>query len=420
MRCKPVFALLRSFLLRVRCRNNLALITLFLYFNHANAQQSDVTFFVIGKHGNYVQSPSGQHEVEDFSFFSEIFLTSNGDATGASLRFPTNEIVDYRDMRKATGGDRYNILLIPGEVRPKTYADLLDRYPDGNYRFSFSTPSGSVSNGLLSFENRPLPKPPQISVQQGGVKQCAVMAPGSNAVVRWSDFEEGRADPNEILDDLVFVILTDADGNRVAHSGRPFENRPYLTYASENFVIDGDLLRPDQTYTLSVEHALLDDTTRFDSVPAFTTRAVTSKFILRTGPPDQEMCMPMTTTPSLSSQVTMFYYKDLEPAAYFYGDLLGLEKTLDLTWVKFYKTGPASTVGLVMEGDGGWHKVQEKNSVMLSLVTEEVDAWYERLKDKQDLTFLKEIGDGGPVRSFLLADPGGYTVEFFEWLEAPE
>lgn len=404
----------------MRCKHSLAFLSTLLFCHLANAQQSDVTFFVIGKHGNYVQSLPGQHEAVDFSFFSEIFLTSHGDASNASLRFPTNEIVRYRDMRQAAGGERDNIFLISGEVRPKTYAELLNRYPDGDYRFSFTTPSGSISDRVLSFENRPLPKPPHISVQQGGEQQCVVMTPGKNAVVRWSEFAEGRADPNAILDDLVFVILTDADGNRVAHSGRPFENRPYLTYANKNFVIDGDLLRPDQTYTLSVEHALLDDTTRFDSVPAFTTRAVTTKFVLRTGPADQESCIPMTTIPSLSSQTTMFYYKDLEPVSYFYGDLLGLEKTLDWDWVKFYKTGPASTVGLVMEGDGGWHKVQESNAVMLSLVTEEVDAWYARLKDKEDLTFLKEIADGGPIRSFLLEDPGGYTVEFFEWLEAPE
>ncbi|MGI9264685.1 MAG: VOC family protein, partial [Gammaproteobacteria bacterium] len=249
---------------------------------------------------------------------------------------------------------------------------------------------------------------------------CAIAAPGVNAVVRWSEFKEGGADPNEILDDLVFVILTDADGNRVAHSGRPFENRPYLTYASDNFVIDGDVLEPEQTYTLSVEHALLDDTTRLDTVPAFTTRAVTTKLALRTGPSAQESCIPMTAIPSLAAQTTMFYYKDIEPASYFYGELLGLEKTLDLTWVKFYRTGPASNVGLVTEGDGGWHKVQESNAVMLSLVTEEVDAWYEQLKDKDGITFLKEIGDGGPVRSFLLEDPGGYTVEFYQWLDAPE
>jgi extradiol dioxygenase family protein len=205
---------------------------------------------------------------------------------------------------------------------------------------------------------------------------------------------------------------------RVAHSGRPFEGRPYLTWADSRFTIDGKVLEPDQAYTLSVEHALLDDTTRFDSVPAFTTRAVTTKLELRTASEMTKTCLPRP--PSISSQTTMFYYNDIGPAAHFYGEVLGLENTLDWSWVKFYRTGPASSVGLVTEGDGGWHKVQEKNSVMLSLVTEEIDAWYDRLDGRDDVTILKDIGDGGPIRSFLLEDPGGYTVEFFQWLEKPE
>jgi hypothetical protein len=57
---------------------------------------------------------------------------------------------------------------------------------------------------------------------------------------------------------------------------------------------------------------------------------------------------------------------------------------------------------------------------MLSLVTEDVDAWYERVTTHDDIAILKDIGDGGPIRSFLLKDPGGYTVEFFEWLAEPE
>ena len=396
-------------------------VSLFLFIaGTVSAQQSDVTFFVIGKHGNVQQQTDGSHESVDFSFFSEIFLTGGGDASQATLQFPDGKVFSYRDMREADGGDRDNIFLISGEERPSSYAELLRTYPDGNYQFSFDTPSGSVDGGILNFEERPLPDAPLITVQQGGQTQCGLVAPGKNAVVRWSPFAEGRSDPNGILDDLIFVILTDADGNRVAHSGRPFENRPYLTYAAKNFVIDGDVLKPDHTYTLSVEHALLDDTTRFDSVPAFTTRAITTKLTVRTGPSVQEKCVPMSSIPTLSSQTTMFYYKDLSAADRFYGESLGLEKTLDWDWVKFYKTGPASTVGLVTEGDGAWHQVQEKNAVMLSLVTEEVDAWYARISGKSDVKVLKELGDGGPIRSFLLEDPGGYTVEFFQWLERPE
>ena len=120
--------------------------------------------------------------------------------------------------------------------------------------------------------------------------------------------------------------------------------------------------------------------------------------------------------PSTDAQVVMFYYDDLAAADRFYGETLGLKKTLDYDWVKFYQTSENSTVGLVADSEGAWHRPQEKNAVMLSIVTSEVDAWYQALKDKQGVQILKEIGDGGPIRSFLLQDPGGYTVEFFQWL----
>ena len=48
------------------------------------------------------------------------------------------------------------------------------------------------------------------------------------------------------------------------------------------------------------------------------------------------------------------------------------------------------------------------------------DAWCDRLKDRSDVVFLKDIGDGGGIHSFLLEDPGGYTVEFFAWRDSQE
>ena len=116
----------------------------------------------------------------------------------------------------------------------------------------------------------------------------------------------------------------------------------------------------------------------------------------------------------------MLYYEDLDAATRFYGETLGLEKTFDWDWIRFYRTGPSSSVGIVREGGGAWHEAQPVNAVMLSLVTSDVDAWYARIRDKEDVVILKDIDDGGGIRSFLLEDPGGYTVEFFEWLEAAE
>ena len=305
-----------------------------------HAQQSDVTFFVIGKHANYSQDRSGQRAPVDHSFFSEIFLTTGGSANNAALTFPTGEVVDYQDMRHAEGGSRDNILLFAGRDRYTEFADMQRRYPDGEYRVSFATPSGSVDSEILKFDNRGLPEPPQIVLRQDGLAVCGRVAPGTDIVVSWGAFAQGKSDPNYILDDLVFVILTDAEGKRVAHSGRPFEGRPYLTYADSSFTIDGSALVSGQTYSLGVEHAILDDTTRFDGVPAFTTRAVTTTLEIEASSTETEPCMPQQTVPSISSQITMLYYENIDAASAFYGEILGLEKRLTGRGSGFTRPGP--------------------------------------------------------------------------------
>ena len=112
----------------------------------------------------------------------------------------------------------------------------------------------------------------------------------------------------------------------------------------------------------------------------------------------------------------MLYYKDISAAASFYGDILGFENTLDWEWVKFFRSSGDAYVGLVTEGDGAHHRVQATNAVMVSIVTPDVDGWYARVVGKPGVHQLKELANRGPIRSFMLEDPGGYTVEFFQWL----
>lgn len=83
------------------------------------------------------------------------------------------------------------------------------------------------------------------------------------------------------MDDLLFVIMGDCEGVRRAHSGRPFENTPYLTYADQSFVIEAAKLTPENVYQLSVEHAVLDTALEHE-VPAFATFATTTFLEIRT------------------------------------------------------------------------------------------------------------------------------------------
>jgi predicted enzyme related to lactoylglutathione lyase len=122
--------------------------------------------------------------------------------------------------------------------------------------------------------------------------------------------------------------------------------------------------------------------------------------------------------PPIASQTVMFYYDDLAAAEEFYGTVLGLDKTQDFGWAKMFRVSAGAEVGIVKSGPGAYHAAQPKNAVMLSIVTTDVDAWYARLKAAKGVRFLAEISSGqsAPIRNFMIEDPGGYTVEFFQWL----
>jgi catechol 2,3-dioxygenase-like lactoylglutathione lyase family enzyme len=124
---------------------------------------------------------------------------------------------------------------------------------------------------------------------------------------------------------------------------------------------------------------------------------------------------------STDATITFFYYEDVEAAAAFYERILGFEMTMNQDWVKILRITPTSSVGLVQQGRG-FHDVSEDKPAMLSIVTENIDAWYDFLVEA-DVVIRKELPDkqtkpkptDAPVRGFVVEDPGGYTVEFFSW-----
>jgi catechol-2,3-dioxygenase len=115
----------------------------------------------------------------------------------------------------------------------------------------------------------------------------------------------------------------------------------------------------------------------------------------------------------------MLYYTELEQAAQFYGQTLGLTATMNDDWVKLYEVIPGSLLGLVKAGGTAYHKTQDTNAVMVSIVTEDVDIWYAIVSDNPNIEILKPLYNHAtvPIRAFLVADPGGYTVEIFQWLK---
>ena len=124
--------------------------------------------------------------------------------------------------------------------------------------------------------------------------------------------------------------------------------------------------------------------------------------------------------PATNSAVTFIYYKDLTEGEKFYGEVLGFEKEFDGGWVKIFRIANGGRVGLVDESKG-YLKTASEKPVMISIDTDDVKGWYERIKKTGPEyleTHLKDHSDGF-ANSFMMKDPVGYTVEFFQWNEKP-
>ena len=119
---------------------------------------------------------------------------------------------------------------------------------------------------------------------------------------------------------------------------------------------------------------------------------------------------------SVRSQITFLYYRDLQPAAAFYEEVMGFEIVEDQGWAKIYRVSGNAYLGIVDE-EKGFHKAQEKNAVLVTLVVDDVFWWREYL-ESQGVNMLTDVRDVEDiqVRCFFCQDPGGYVIEIEQFL----
>jgi len=117
------------------------------------------------------------------------------------------------------------------------------------------------------------------------------------------------------------------------------------------------------------------------------------------------------------SQMTLLYYRNTEKAYHFYEEILGLKLKIDQGYGRIYEVSTNAFLG-VMDERRGFLQSGHGKSVMISLITDEVDPWYETLQKKgvkllsEPLT-KEDIG----IRSFLFEDPEGYILEIQKFLD---
>jgi lactoylglutathione lyase len=119
--------------------------------------------------------------------------------------------------------------------------------------------------------------------------------------------------------------------------------------------------------------------------------------------------------PPVAGQVTFLYFEDLPRAVRFYGDTLGLRSTFHLDWVHIFAVSPTASIGLV-DATHGAHRPSKDKPVMISLVVDDVDAWYRYLVGRGvEVPEPPSDDDRVAIRAFTFRDPEGHTLEVFRW-----
>lgn len=119
------------------------------------------------------------------------------------------------------------------------------------------------------------------------------------------------------------------------------------------------------------------------------------------------------------ASITFLTYEDMSAGDHFYRVVLGLPLIEDQGWVKVYRIRGSSYVGIVEARRGPVEKPLGSGT-LLSIVVEDVDAWYEHLKNEPSIEILgpPAMVANIPVYSFFFKDPAGYHIEIQSFTDA--
>ena len=110
----------------------------------------------------------------------------------------------------------------------------------------------------------------------------------------------------------------------------------------------------------------------------------------------------------MKQQITFLYTPDLATTSRFYEETMGFILALDQGTCRIYHTAPNAYLGICERVDA----VIDPGNVIFTLVTNEVDMWYEMLKNKGVL-FEKppSLNPKYQIYHCFLRDPNGYLIE---------
>ncbi|RIK33735.1 MAG: glyoxalase, partial [Chloroflexi bacterium] len=122
----------------------------------------------------------------------------------------------------------------------------------------------------------------------------------------------------------------------------------------------------------------------------------------------------------ITATVLWLYYQDIEAISRFYTTALGLEQVVDQGFARIYQTSPSGFLGPVIAGQG-LHPYTEQKAATISLLTDDIDVWFERLRGKPQFRLrTEEIVTRDRYRAFVGYDPEDYFMEFNTFLSHPD
>ena len=146
--------------------------------------------------------------------------------------------------------------------RKMTIPELDAIFPDATYFYNFDTPDGNIRDMPATFKRdgdeslNPSPITLFLS-QDGALADPAAIDPDQDIYVSWNPFEKGAADPNDIIDDMIYVMFGNCMGVETVHSGHAFDPGS-LTYIENGFTIPASALHAGQPFMLEVEHSNME------------------------------------------------------------------------------------------------------------------------------------------------------------------
>jgi hypothetical protein len=253
--------------------------------NGAAEIKDDLDFFVVLKSRNLRQDSDGNLSLLNYHFFAEIFVSAGRSVRQARLyrRGAENSVLAFRPHSDDVLGD--NAWYAEGGWFGSE-DDLDAAFPNGVYVFDITTPSGRIRAARLDFSHagakNEIPDPAVIKLTQNGVTVAPHrLDPHCETTVTWGDYAVGRADPNGIIDDQVFVVVADCFGNRIVKSGLSFEPS-CLSYRNTDYIIPAGTLLPGRPHSMFVELPHVADSIVRAGVPGFASFATATYLQLHT------------------------------------------------------------------------------------------------------------------------------------------